>query len=713
MKRHVLLAALLLASAVFAQSAPMRWTQFGGDAARSRELPIGSGPLDVLATGKLVGPGQFLSGFYSALAVDTTEGTFALQRAATLTDDPACSILRVRSFAPLELEATPIGDCGTSGRLVGVHEGAGLLLASTGGAPEATALVAYDLRTLEERWRVGIPADVVATPSSGNVNSWRVRAVIEQDRCVVSFSTETANAVVALDLDGRELWSTHVPASRLVPNYAGTTAPLGDPTSAFGIDQLTGVDGGYFAWGSLGNSFGAAWLDRDGTLWGGYLEGTPFLDDVLRSPGGAPASGALDAMPTGQGEVAVMVLDLYLVSARATDERAVATLAPVQPAGEPLVWWRDALAMPTTAGVTVLRTPSYDEPWSWKPPRTNIEDMAVSPDGRLLVLSATVTPADVHEPTLSWLDLVSRREVRRIPLPGVQALDAVDGDEYEPQLVPLLDGRVVVLQDDGRYTLLGASDPALGATIQVSDAYPPQGSPVGIEVRAPEDAALALGFGDGTFEPLTGAPVTHAYPARGKHIVSATALYPDGRTATSELVIDVGGTPPAELNAIQVAFSDDNQELTFFLLGIALTGGGALFAALLRRRRHSRLTREEALLRHIIDESLPNPTTGLARLEAHRGHLRDEHARRRLDDAQYGLLDHRTVRAMKSARYRLLGSALNKLSPHFRRLLDTALEDGQVTTGEMAALVSALEDEGALSAAEKGKMRDLLAGWAR
>ncbi|HVM44583.1 MAG TPA: hypothetical protein VM582_01510, partial [Candidatus Thermoplasmatota archaeon] len=133
----------------------------------------------------------------------------------------------------------------------------------------------------------------------------------------------------------------------------------------------------------------------------------------------------------------------------------------------------------------------------------------------------------------------------------------------------------------------------------------------------------------------------------------------------------------------------------------------------LRRQRHARLSDEERRLRAVIDDSLLNPTSGLAALERHRAHLRDQHTRRRLDDAQYQLLDHRAVRAMKSARYRLLGSSLNKLTPHFRRLLDTALEDGNVTTGEMAALVNALEDETALSPPERERLRALLGAWAR
>ena len=100
-------------------------------------------------------------------------------------------------------------------------------------------------------------------------------------------------------------------------------------------------------------------------------------------------------------------------------------------------------------------------------------------------------------------------------------------------------------------------------------------------------------------------------------------------------------------------------------------------------------------------------------LKCHRAHLVDEHTRRRIDDAQFQLLDHKTVRIMRATRYRLLGPALNGLSPHVRRLLDTALEDGQVTSGEMGALVAALEEESGLTPDERERARALLTGWAR
>lgn len=450
----------------------------------------------------------------------------------------------------------------------------------------------------------------------------------------------------------------------------------------------------------------------------GYLAGE---DDLPSDAGYADRLNAQDVMPVAQGDAAIAVMGGSIVLVRSSDVSPVLVPFTEATGGESAIWWREWYAVPTFRGLLIMRTPDFVEQWTWKAPAPDMLSIVVTTKGEVLALARTGSsqPAG-YEYVLSWVDLSTRTETRRLPLGFIPVTD--DPEEggcaatiaCDAQIIGLQAGGLAVLVRNGDLILLGRADPAIVPDVGISSAYPPLGDAFEIRFERPSGAkSMHVVWGDGQFDEVEGDRAQHAYTAEGRFTPMLTVVYGDNRTATRAMSIDVGGTPPVQLTTVQRAFSPENQNFTFFLLGLAFTGGGVLFAALLRRQRHTRLAEEERKLRAVIDASLLDPTKGLAALESHRAHLKDQHTRRRLDDAQYGLLDQRCVRAMKSARYRLLGSALNKLSPHFRRLLDTALEDGQVTTGEMAALVSALEEESALSQAERDRLRALLASWAR
>ncbi|HET6404124.1 MAG TPA: hypothetical protein VFH78_05715 [Candidatus Thermoplasmatota archaeon] len=694
----LLLALALLAPLALAQSGAGAWTQPGGSPSRGGFVDGHAWPLDVVAsTGLLreseefavVGGLPLVDAGGALFGVATAGNGPALDILGALAPVGACALVRWTPGAEPSRASLP---CAGDARVAGVAPAAGVVLVCSSGGAGDPIVQAWDARGAALRWSAS-PAPPLA---DGTTRGWWCDAASVEDdrgRVVVAFGSDDRNEVAALRLsDGSVLWRRVLPPPDL-PSFAvgpdASTVPLG-----FGAQTITRLEGGYVVLGYTESRSGAIVIDDEGNV----LRSVP----EVTSP--APAGAQASPWAAARGPRAAFVLggDIILADTSGNVQRRPLADVQAEPQAAP-AWWSSTLLVPRERTMQRYDTGSLEPLWerAWSAPDGgSILDLVLVTPGSAAVLWREAGAGAAH---LSRLELSSAAELQRIPL----------GEERTGgRIVPRADGSMLVTFGAGRVYTLGAT-PLPRPTVALSNAYPAVEEAVTLRVDAPGAARVLVAWGDGAVDEVTSGEATHQYQAERPRAISVTAVMPDGRTATTEVLARVGAPPPATLTAIQRAFAPERQELTFFVLGLALTGGGALFAAALRRRRHARLAQEEQRLRVVMDASLLTPTQGLAALEAHRAHLRDQHTRRRLDDAQYAMLDHRAVRAMKSARYRLLGASLNKLSPHFRRVLDTALEDGQVTSGEMAALVAAVEEEPALSADERERVRSLLLRWAR
>lgn len=707
--------ALLLAPLALAQAPSTAWTQTGGDAGKTRVVDELPPTLDVLASFLIHPDDEWVRG--PLKLVDTGEHVLGLASGVNATDTGTCTWLRLADVRHGAVERVAPFPC-AQGQLLGFDPVRAIVLTCLFGGPEVV-VAAFDASSLQERWRVPPPpgSEDAGVSSAGYVC---VDAAIDPDAGTAAVAWHSPTGRGALHLlevaDGSTVWVSELRSSaRVAPQGPRLLDPAISVLPSDRVEPwaVTKTTTGYVVYGSSNAVLiaeVATWINANGSIRGAESALTPRegeietgSEDTTPPATAAAASGPHAAWLFGDH---IFVVDPSLPD---PSRYRIAIDDANNPAARP-IWRGPSFILPDSRGLRGLESAGFTEEWRWAGiPASTLRDAFATAVGDVyaLTVSFAFEGARMH---VARLDGSTGAELQRIPLPREESVQG--GGQLVP--VPRL-GIVLVVRQSGPLTVLGSAPMEERPRIEVSDEHPSAEDTVALSVVSPEGASPAetiVAWGDGEVDTYTGTP-RHRYAKGEPATVRVTLVRADNTTVTGERTVFVNVPRPQELTALQRAFSPENQELTFFLLGIALTGGGALFAVLLRRQRHARLAEEEARLRAVIDASLLTPTSGLVALEAHRAHLKDAHTRRRLDDAQFHLLDQRAVRAMKSARYRLLGASLNKLSPHFRRVLDTALEDGNVTSGEMAALVGALDEERGLADAEREKVRALLAGWAR
>jgi hypothetical protein len=107
------------------------------------------------------------------------------------------------------------------------------------------------------------------------------------------------------------------------------------------------------------------------------------------------------------------------------------------------------------------------------------------------------------------------------------------------------------------------------------------------------------------------------------------------------LTLHPGGQAPAPLNFVQRQFTSDNQERTYFILGLLASLIGAIVAVLARRRTQSRTSAELALLDQIAEQGRRDPVEATRDLDDFERTQRDRLARGKIQDTQFDILDRR------------------------------------------------------------------------
>lgn len=713
--RTALLVAALLAPVALAQVEG--WEQNGGGPGRPGVAFLADPDLDVLFTDDITAPDEALPGPFSHSVVETPDGLLAFT-----TSGGACALMRVELPAPVRPDRTKLDDCSLA-FLAGYDAAEDLLIVCSLGGPSAPVLQARERAIGAIRWslspaQAGVVAPTQAAP-------WICAdAVIEEEGTIVAAlstlgETDLVGETTATTIehrivkvraaDGALVWSKVVSQGPPVLGSPGAPFP-GDARSPQVLPfAIARADSGYLVtmqgYCACERVYppGLAWMRLDGTVVNSTLWDRT-LDRVDPAVSIWPASD-------GPRAAAVAAQTLFVVDPAQAPalSRPLHEFEPAAPERAILpspAWWERHLIVPLESTVVSFDPADLSRArWVFAPGSGYyIIRVLLAPPADLFVLLAEREGNE--DGFLVRLDLESGAELSRLPTGNEHTFNA--------KLLPTGDGRVLLWDVGGFVALLGRAPESAKPKVHLDNTYPAPGETVALTTPA-GDANYSVAWGDAPSEfGGPGQTLTHRYGTGGARSLRLTAIYPDGRTATSTTVVRVGETPPApppRLNAAQRALAPENQNITFGVLGLVLTIMGALVALLARRRRRSLLEEELRRIEAIRASAGRDTLAAVAELEVYRDRVLGMLAAGRLDDAQFSVIELRVSRLLQTLRLRLLGPFAGRVSPEYRHLLEAALEDGRVTREEGATLVAGLDAEAALSPDERSRLASLIRVW--
>ena len=733
---NALVLALLVGLATLAQAqAPATWDELAGGAARTGAAFLPATTLDVLEARDLFGNDTEIDLRYSKGLVSTPHGLLALAQRGE-----ECLLLTIGE----EVEETVLDAC-TLGTLTAYDRANDQLLICVRGAAQSPIFQARDARTGELKWGVR-PVDL---GSAGAPIPWDCRgtALAPQGTALVALYSVQAgpelaggvptNAIVARvnTTSGIPEWDVAITAGSFYSGPLPTSPEVG--TGGFVPFGISITESGVVVSGRATCACGkgdpiasaatatvqgaVAWMRmEDGALVGGALaEDDP---DALLAGEGVPERKYGQWWATTQGPLAGFALGERVMLVNPAETKPVrATAFEGLETGQgfigtaPSVWWGSTLIVPIVKSVTAVDAGSLDLATMWSRTLGDqwiVSGTMVAPPSDLLVAVSdygTDTPDEDVASVIHRLDLATGNELQRIPLPGTIRSTSNTG---RMAFQPLENGELVVFTLDGRLFRLGNADPQIVPRVDVSHAYPDPRDAVDVDIADPvAGATYIVAWGDDTIEE-GGTSWSHRYGSPGTRTLRVTALYADGRTATTERAIHVGATPPPD-TFLARQFSSENQERTFFVLGIVVTLLGALIAFLVRRRRRGRLGDELRRLEEIRERGRRDPATAIRDLGLYRERLLGEVRAHKLDDAQFNTLEARANVVFSALRTRLLGPLAGRISADFRHALDVVLHDGRVDAEELSALRGALDAERDLASDERARLAAMLERMAR
>ncbi|MEA3203677.1 MAG: hypothetical protein QOI63_1356 [Thermoplasmata archaeon] len=713
-------AAALLLALLLVPAAGAAWDQLGGDAAHSGRAAIAR--LDVVEHVRLVPANAVLAGGGSGL-LEAGDGLLGLARQGA-----TCFLVRVAHLPGAPEQASGNIACPQGARLVAWD------------AVDQLAMVCVDgpaLSPLLQAWRVGgqqptwtaMPREEVPDAASlltgqvPQVGPWSCSgAALADGRLYVPFSSSSTgrNRIEArAAADGRLAWSTPIPSSFFLQqaNASLVPGPVQDLSGAFRAEALVATRTGIVVSGRLdgtgvaGAPPGLAWLSLEGKLQGALTR----QPDAQASPGTGSTLFPSSQSPVANGALAAQLLgdSLFVVD----PAHAQGTLTKV---GNPSLgqsslaapcWSRDTLFVPGESAAFVLAAtdPSAARTWPGLD-GGRLQSCLVSDAGLAWAAVSRVDNGTAVDAVL--VDLANARSLLRLPL-GLRPQDAA---ALTVHLLPLADGRVLAWEDGGSGALLGkatAPAPQMGT----DNLYPAVNSAASVTALPPAgvgNATLLLAWGDGFLEQVQPAQeLSHVYATAGDRTVTLTAVTPDGRTASATQVLRVGTPAPPPRGLLDILFSPDKQNYTFFGIGLMLTGLGSAYAAVNIHRGRHRLERLLRALDRIRDGGRRDPFKAIRELHGFREERRVDLAKGRLEDAQYTVIEASANMVLELLRQRILGTFVGRLSDRFTSRLDLALMDGAIDAAEDGALLAAVAEEPQLTVDEKERLRALVQSWQR
>lgn len=302
-------------------------------------------------------------------------------------------------------------------------------------------------------------------------------------------------------------------------------------------------------------------------------------------------------------------------------------------------------------------------------------------------------------------------------------------------LVPLVHlyvdgGQAFTQERNGTVTLWGKSPSSPQPVLEVATSFPPVNASVLLDASASRPGldpivAYRANWGDGPepiWTPWQESPVLeHTYGTAGPHEVWVQVRSASGQTNRASLTLRVGEIDPAtivfaaytapELSFLQTAFSRENQDVTFFILGLAVTLAGAVLAALRLSRRHSRLRRELKYLEGIERRHVRTPIQCEQILVQRRNDYPRLVVEQFFDSSQISILEKHIDNSVRRLRVGAFEARLDYLPYRLVRILHSMLQDAQVKRHELEGFVNALRKERGLTPAQKNEVRSLVESW--
>ncbi len=711
------LAALILAAILLASPASAGWTQRDGNAARTGAIDDGPAwgdvALEVQLPGVPVGTPAIVG---RHVYVGTFDGTFRGydhldETAWWRIDRDTGDVEKVATFASGDFldPAYPTFFVTRESQTLEAHDSeTGRRLWSIAGVPSVQATEGSSLVWSRSAWT----DDVVFVP------------FVAEQRFPGSFTPNVERGgLVALDrATGEFLWEVDSPD--LQANLTGTgitidvaaddeVAILYVMVQTDGLNPLASRRVVYRAIAFDAPTGDFLWEISDEVPVSLNVAGQSVLPGVPRFTGGEPV-----LTPT----FAFIRTDRFLALNPSSGARiwtSEAGLAdPVAVRGMVGGGWRDGVLVGHTAG-TIYRLDPATGAIMW-------QDTQHDKARFFSVIHDAISPREVFTPIL-WSSPGGNEPITR----GIEARDIESGkrlwdwkrqDTLGPSsgiasMESIGDGIAVMPFYDGTVVILGRTGASMPAAALADTAYPAVDETIRVDLGG--SAGTALGaptrfradWGDGLVTDWQQSPVfEHAYTRDGPVTARFTVGNDANQTRTTAVTYRVGETAP---NFLSTAFSPENQELTFFVLGLAFTGAIALWGFIRIRRRLGLLQRELLTVNTAYQESKGRIAECERILGERRAHAHVLLTEGKLDESKFALLEKRIDELQRQARTGLIDERLDYLPRGLARHLERMLVDGTISQWEQEAFEALLERDRFLTGEQKRQVREVVRDWAQ
>lgn len=270
----------------------------------------------------------------------------------------------------------------------------------------------------------------------------------------------------------------------------------------------------------------------------------------------------------------------------------------------------------------------------------------------------------------------------------------------------------------GLLTVIGRTGASIVPIVDVSSLYPAPGAAVSVDFRSSRagvqgapTSVHAIWEGDAGADHPGDAPLTYAFASAGDHTARFQLRNDAGQVSEAEIIFHVGATPPQNPTFLEDAFSQENQNSTFFAIGLALTGAGAVVGYARVRRDRTRLTKELKSVETTYEATKERPLDCEAALAECKAHARRLLLAGKFTDAQFALLEKRVDELSASVRLSTLEDKIDFLPVGIAKTLRAMLADGRITGWEHRSIMAAIEHDTILTGEQKERVRRLVDDW--
>ncbi len=276
-------------------------------------------------------------------------------------------------------------------------------------------------------------------------------------------------------------------------------------------------------------------------------------------------------------------------------------------------------------------------------------------------------------------------------------------------------GVIIAPRLDGHVEVLGETPVSMGAPEVDPERFPAVDENVTLDLSDTEPGAFGeatryrVEWGDGTVDGWQDSPTfSHAYEEEGNVTARLFAGNDANQTASTDVVMRVGQTEP---NFIETAFKQDNQDMTFGVLGLAVALTGGAIGVARRYRERSRLQEELDAIEALYHETKDRPAECEAQLTERKAHARGLLTDGYLTEEQFSVAESRIEELKRELRLGAVEEEFGFLPYTLVTEAREMLEDGRVTSLEARAFLTALEESDVITDEQRALVRERIEQW--